>query len=493
MNIKFDGGSKRTRPTYTGPSDHTIVRRAGPFGPAGPGVSRREMIQSLCGGIGSIGLAGLLQNLSIEGVSAAGLGRYTGPALPQKAKHVICLFMAGGPSQLDMFDPKPDLVKWAGQRPGAVDLRTERSTGGILPSPFKFSKHGQSGIEVSEIVPELGSVIDDVCLIRSMYTFNPTHLPGRNLFHSGSVLSTRPSVGSWVSYGLGTENDNLPSFIVLTPQGNAERSTTRSGFLPPEHQGITFNNSSVEPDKMIPDLRNPTLDETKQRMDLDLLQRLNQRFGTSFGEDAYLDGRIKAMETAFRMQSEAVDLFDVRKEPQTIREEYGETPFGNGCLLARRLVESGVRYVHVNYDSGQPWDDHTKVEENLRKRVPDMDRASAALIRDLKRRGMLDETLVVWGGEFGRTPMTEGKDGRDHDPYGFTMLLAGGGVRGGQAVGSTDEVGLRAVDVRTHVHDLHATILHLLGFDHERLTFRHNGRNERLTDNAGEVIEAALA
>jgi uncharacterized protein (DUF1501 family) len=456
-------------------------------------LSRREMIQSLSAGLGSIGLASLVGNLSMETVSAAGVGKYAGPALPQKAKHVICLFMAGGPSQLDMFDPKPDLAKWAGQRPGAVDLRTERSTGGLLPSPFKFQKHGKSGVEVSEIIPELGSVIDDVCVIRSMYSFNPTHLPGRNLFHSGSVLATRPSIGSWVSYGLGTENANLPSFIVLTPQGSAERSTTRSGFLPPEHQGIAFNTAVVEPEKMIPDVRNQWMDEKKQRADLDLLQRLNQRFGTGFGQDDFLDGRIKAMESAFRMQSEATDLFDVRKEPEAIRTEYGTTPFGNGCLLARRLVESGVRYVQVNYDSGQPWDDHVKVEEKLRERVPDMDRASAALIRDLKRRGLLDETLVVWGGEFGRTPVSESGTGRDHNPYGYTMFVAGGGFKGGLAYGATDEFGFKAVENRVSIHDLHATLMNQLGMDHTQLTYRYAGRDFRLTDVYGEVVRDILA
>ena len=466
----------------------TTPRHAAPFQ-----LSRREMIQSLSAGLGSIGLAGLLGDLSMETVSAAAGGQYTGPRLPRKAKQVICLFMAGGPSQLDMFDPKPNLAKWAGQRPGAVDVRTERSTGGILPSPFAFSRYGQSGIEVSELVPQLGSVIDDICVIRSMYTFNPTHLPGRNLFHSGTVLATRPSIGAWVSYGLGTENQNLPSFIVLTPQGNAERTATRSAFLPPEHQGITFNNGSVEPEKMIPDLRNPWLDEKRQRGDLDLLQRMNQRFGTSFGEDGFLDGRIKSMESAFRMQSEAMDLFDVRREPEAIRTEYGTTPFGNGCLLARRLVESGVRYVQVNYDSGQPWDDHADVAQKLRGRVPDMDRASAALIRDLKRRGLLEETIVVWGGEFGRTPVSESGTGRDHNPYGFTMFVAGGGFKGGLAYGATDEFGFNATENRVHVHDMQATILHQLGLNHERLTYKFQGRNYRLTDVHGHVVKDILA
>lgn len=456
-----------------------------------PPSSRREMLRQLGAGMGSIALAGVLDALSIREARAES-GRYAGPALPRRAKHVICLFMAGGPSQLDLFDPKPNLARYAGQRPRAVNLRTERSTGGLLPSPFEFRKQGQSGIEVSELVPQLASVIDDLCLIRSMYSFNPTHLPARNLFHSGNVLATRPSLGSWLSYGLGTDNENLPSFIALTPKGNSERTATRPGFLPPEHQGVTFNNAVEDPARMIPDLRNASLDEKEQRLDLDLLQRHNDRFGTAFGEDPYLEGRIKALETAFRMQSEATDLFDVRKEPARVRDEYGKTPFGNGCLLARRLVESGVRYVHVNYDVGQPWDDHHDVAGKLRERAPDMDRASAALIRDLKRRGLLEETLVVWGGEFGRTPVSESGSGRDHNPYGFTMFVAGGGFKRGLAHGATDEFGFKAVDRRVSIHDLHATLLHQLGIDHTRLTYRYAGRDFRLTDVFGNVVKDLL-
>lgn len=456
-----------------------------------PPSSRREMLRQLGAGMGSIALAGVLDALSIREARAES-GRYAGPALPRRARHVICLFMAGGPSQLDLFDPKPNLARYAGQRPRAVNLRTERSTGGLLPSPFEFRKQGQSGIEVSELVPQLASVIDDLCLIRSMYSFNPTHLPARNLFHSGNVLATRPSLGSWLSYGLGTDNENLPSFIALTPKGNSERTATRPGFLPPEHQGVTFNNAVEDPARMIPDLRNASLDEKEQRLDLDLLQRHNDRFGTAFGEDPYLEGRIKALETAFRMQSEATDLFDVRKEPARVRDEYGKTPFGNGCLLARRLVESGVRYVHVNYDVGQPWDDHHDVAGKLRERAPDMDRASAALIRDLKRRGLLEETLVVWGGEFGRTPVSESGSGRDHNPYGFTMFVAGGGFKRGLAHGATDEFGFKAVDRRVSIHDLHATLLHQLGIDHTRLTYRYAGRDFRLTDVFGNVVKDLL-
>jgi hypothetical protein len=452
--------------------------------------SRRAMLQSLCGGLGSIGLAGLFADSSL---SAAALGRYSGPRIAPKAKHVICLFMAGGPSQVDMFDPKPALVKFQGQRPGSVDLRTERQTGGLLPSPFAFKKYGQSGVEVSDLLPQMGSVIDDVCVIRSMYTFNPTHTPARSLFHTGSILATRPSTGAWVSYGLGTENQNLPAFVVLGPGGGgAGGSLSRSGFLPAEHQGVSFSSSETEPEKMIPDLRNKYLDEKTQRRELDAMQALNRNFSESFGADEFLEGRIKSMEAAYRMQFEAMDVFDIRKESEAIRTEYGSTPFANGCLLARRLVEAGVRYIHINYGAGQVWDDHKDIDKNLRERCPDMDKAAAALIRDLKRRGLLDDTLIVWGGEFGRTPVSESGTGRDHNPYGFTMWMAGGGIRGGLAYGATDEFGFKAVENRVSIHDLHATVLNQLGIDHTRLTYRYAGRDFRLTDVFGDVVKDIL-
>src|SRR3954453_12422061 len=454
-------------------------------------ISRRALIQSLCGGLGAVGLAGLL---SEQVSSAATAGRYAGPAIAPKAKRVICLFMTGGPSQVDLFDPKPLLVKFQGQRPNTVDLRTERQTGGLLPSPFKFSKCGKSGLEVSEILPQLGTVIDEICVIRSMYTFNPTHTPARSLFHTGSILATRPSTGAWVSYGLGTENQNLPAFVVLGPGGGgAGGSLSRSGFLPAEHQGVSFSSSETEPEKMIPDLRNKYLDEKTQRRELDAMQALNRNFSESFGADEYLEGRIKSMEAAYRMQFEALDVFDIRKESEAIRTEYGSMPFGNSCLLARRLVEAGVRYIHVNYGAGQVWDDHKDIEKNLRQRCPDMDQTAAALIRDLKRRGLLDETLVVWGGEFGRTPVSESGTGRDHNPYGFTMWMAGGGIKGGLAYGATDDFGFKAVENRVSIHDLHATMLHQLGIDHTRLTYRYAGRDFRLTDVFGEVTKDILA
>jgi len=453
-------------------------------------VSRRSLIQSLCGGFGAVGLTGILAR---QQARAATLGHYAGPSTPGKAKHVICLFMPGGPSHVDMFDPKPQLLRYQGERPDSVDLRTERQTAGLLPSRFRFKKYGAAGIEVSELVPKLGATMDEICLIRSMYTFNPTHTPARSLFHTGSILATRPSTGSWISYGLGTENENLPAFVVLTPGGGGGGgSLSRSGFLPAEHQGISFSDTEVEPEKMIPDLRNPWAGAQQQRGELDEIQALNRSFSDSFGADEFLEGRIKSMEAAYRMQFEALDIFDIRKESDAVRNEYGDTPFANGCLLARRLVEHGVRYVHVNYGQGQVWDDHKDIYENLKQRCPDMDQAAAALIRDLKRRGLLDETIVVWGGEFGRTPVSESGTGRDHDPYGFSMWVSGGGFKGGLAYGATDEFGFKAVENRVSIHDLHATMLYSLGVDHTKLTYRYAGRDFRLTDVYGEVVKDLL-
>ncbi|MBL8238157.1 MAG: DUF1501 domain-containing protein [Bryobacterales bacterium] len=443
-------------------------------------MNRRQLLQQMCGGLGAIGLQ-------------AATSHYNGPQTSGKAKKIIFLFLAGGPSHVDMFDYKPALEKFAGQRPGSVDLRTERQTGGLLPSPFRFQRYGKSGIELSELLPQLATVIDDVCLVKSMYTFNPTHTPARSLIHSGSILATRPSLGAWISYGLGTENQNLPAFVALSPGGAGGGSLLRSGFLPAEHQGTPFSDSEVEPEKMIANLKNKWLDAGAQRRHLDAIQAMNREFSNGFGADDFLEGRIKSMEAAYRMQFEAMDVFDIRKEPEAIRAEYGATPFGNGCLLARRLTEKGVRYVHVYHSAGQDWDDHTNIEKNLRGRCPSMDQAAAALIRDLKRRGQLDETLVVWGGEFGRTPVSESGTGRDHNPYGFTMWMAGGGIKGGLAYGATDEFGFKAVENRVSVHDLHATILHQVGIDHTRLTYRYAGRDFRLTDVHGEVVKGILA
>jgi hypothetical protein len=332
--------------------------------------SRRDMIQSLFGGIGTFGLAAVMGSQPARGFD---LGKYTGPRTPGKAKHVISLFLSGGPSHVDTFDPKPGLVKYQGQRPGSTDLRTERQTGGLLPSSFAFQKYGNSGLELSEMVHNLGSVADELCVIRSMYSFNPTHTPSLSLYHTGTILLNRPSMGSWISYGLGTENQNLPSFVALdsgAAGGGLGGSATRSGFLPAEHQGTFFTDSEVEPEKMIPNLKNKWLDPVAQRKQLDAVQALNRSFSDSFGSDDYLDGRIKSMEAAYRMQAEATDAFDIRKESDATRAEYGNNPFANGCLLARRLVERGVRFVHVG--SGG-WDDHKDLEKDYRKNCPPMD------------------------------------------------------------------------------------------------------------------------
>jgi hypothetical protein len=451
------------------------------------GLRRREMLRKLFGGMGSTALAGVLA----QEQARAG-GRYSGPRMPGKAKHVSALWLTGGPSQVDMFDPKPALLKYQGQRPGTVDLRTERQTGGLLPSPFEFKKRGQSGMEVSEIIPQLATVADELCVIRSMYSFNPTHTPALSLWHTGTVLLNRPSIGAWVSYGLGTENENLPAFVALAAGDNGGGlggSATRAGFLPAEHQGTSFDSGQTEPEKMIPDLRNPWLDTASQRKQLDAVQAMNREFSQTFGGDDFLEGRIQSMESAFRLQSAATDAFDIRKEPAAIRAEYGENNSGNGCLLARRLVERGVRYVHVALGG---WDDHKDLFTNYAKNCPAMDQAAAALVRDLKRRGMLDETIVTWGGEFGRTPVSESGTGRDHNPYGYTMWTAGGGFKGGLTYGATDEFGFKAVENRVSVHDLHATLLYALGIDHTSLTYRYAGRDFRLTDVFGNVVKDIL-
>jgi uncharacterized protein (DUF1501 family) len=450
-------------------------------------ISRRAMIRSLGAGLGSVALYGMLAEENLRATSP----HLAAPHFPARARHNIILFMPGGPSQLDLFDPKPALHRYAGQRPDSVNLRTERVTGGLLPSPFAFNKHGQGGIEVSELLPNLAAIADDLCVVRSMYTFNPTHTPARSLFHSGNIAATRPSMGSWISYGLGSENQNLPGFVVLSPGGSGGPGL-RSGFLPGCHQGVAFDDSVTDPERMISHLRNQQLTPMAQRQQLDLIQQLNRDHEQQVGGDEFLEARVQAMEAAFRMQVEATEAFDLRGEPASVREQYGNSPFANGCILARRLVERGVRTVHVYYGPGQPWDDHGRISQNLRGRCPDMDRASAALIRDLKRRGLLDETAVVWGGEFGRTPVSESGDGRDHNPYGFTMFMAGGGFKGGTCHGATDEFGFRAVERRVSIHDLHATLLYVLGIDHERLTYRYAGRDFRLTDVYGEVIHDLL-
>lgn len=456
--------------------------------PAQPGFlpTRRQMIQAFGGGLGSLGLLSALPSPA----NAAGNATH----FPPKAKRVIQLFMNGGPFQGDLFDPKPQLEKFAGQRPAEVDLRTERKTAGLLPSPFQFKPAGQSGVPVSELLPLTAANIDKIAVIRSTYTDNPNHGPALLLMNNGTILPTRPSMGSWMSYGLGTENADLPTYVVLCPGKPVRFSILwTSAFLPGSHQGTYINHRDPVPDKLIPYLRNAQASREQQSNQVALMNELNQLHLDRSGPDGQLEGRLRALETAFRMQFSATDAFELQQESKETREQYGTGHFANGCLLARRLSERGVRFVQVYYGDGQPWDTHNDHHNQVKTLCRDIDRPIAALLSDLKQRGLLDETLVLWGGEFGRTPTSENGTGRDHNHFGFTTWMAGGGIKGGMTYGETDDFGFRAVHNRVHVHDLHATILHLLGFDHEKLTYRYAGRDFRLTDVAGRVIQEIIA
>lgn len=446
-------------------------------------VDRRQWMTNLAGGAGLIGLA--------QQVAAA-----DGKTLdhPARAKRVIQLFMNGGPFQGDFFDPKPLVRKYAGQRPAAVELRTERATAGLLPSPFKYTKHGESGLEISELLPNVARHADDLCVLRSLYTDNPNHGPALLLMNNGTITPTVPSMGSWMLYGLGSENQDLPGYVVLCPGRPVRFSILwSSAFLPSRFQGSYINHSNLDPGAMIPFLSNRSLGRPQQRVQLDLVQELNQQHLAQRKRDRRLEARIEAMETAFRMQFEAHEAFDLSRESKETRQQYGDGHFANGCLLARRLAERDVRFVQVYYGNGQPWDTHNDHHEKSRELAATIDRPIAALLDDLQRRGMLEETLVIWGGEFGRTPTTENGNGRDHNHHGFTVWMAGGGVRGGMHYGATDDFGFKAAVDPVHVNDLHATILHLLGLDHEELTYRYAGRDFRLTDVAGKVLQPVLA
>lgn len=445
-------------------------------------------MQSLGGGLGAWGLMSAPGSTSVQADDIA-------PHERPRARRVIQLFMNGGPFQGDLFDPKPLLERFAGQRPAEVDLRTERRTAGLLPSPFRFRPRGNSGVPVSELLPLTGDCIDDICVLRSTYTDNPNHGPALLLMNNGTILPTRPSLGSWMSWGLGTQNADLPAYIVLCPGKPVRFSILwTSAFLPGSHQGIYINHREPVPDKLIPFLRNAKTSRDAQASQVALMSQLNRLHQARRGPDSQLEGRSQALETAFRMQFSATDAFDLQQETEQTRTRYGSSPFSNGCLLARRLSERGVRFVQVYYGDGQPWDTHNNHNDSVRKLCLDIDRPISALLQDLKQRGLLDETLVVWGGEFGRTPTSENGTGRDHNHYGFTTWLAGGGVRGGMTYGETDDFGFRAVHNRVHIHDLHATILHLLGIDHERFTYRAQGLDFRLTGvEPAQVVQAVLA
>jgi hypothetical protein len=465
-----------------------------------PGLtSRRDLLFRAGIGFGGLGLAALLE----EDARAASLNPLAArqPHLAAKADSVIFLFMEGGPSHLDLFDPKPELQRLAGQplpkSYGRPITPMGVSDNELLPTKRTFKKYGQSGIDVSDWYPHVAQHVDKLCVVRSCWADGLNHVGSVCQMNTGSILAGRPSLGSWVQYGLGTPNANLPGFVILLderePIGGPKNWS--SGFMPATFQGTQFRPDG-EP---ILNLQPPkTLSREQQRSKLDFLQALNGRYGKGREDFTELDARIASYELAFRMQAEATEAVDLSKETEATKKLYGvdETPtdkFGRNCLLARRLVERGVRFVELYCGTGSQWDAHADIEGNHSKMCRISDKPVAGLLADLHQRGLLDRTLVVWGGEFGRTPMSEKGVGRDHNPYGFTMFLAGGGVKAGCVVGRTDDLGLRAVEDRVHVHDLHATILHLLGMDHLRLTYRHNGRDERATVNAGSVVTKVMA
>jgi hypothetical protein len=474
-------------------------------------ISRRELLSRSGLGFGAIGLAGvlrqaeLLQPLFANAAGTASLNPLAPkhPHFPAKAKRVIHLFMNGGPSHVDTFDPKPMLDKYHGQEL-PFNLPTERKTGAAFRSPFRFRKYGESGIEVSELFEHTAQHIDDICVIRSMQADVPNHEPSLLLMNCGEPRQVRPSFGSWMTYGLGSENQNLPGFIAMCPGGYPiqESQNWQAGFLPGVYQGTYIDTKSTEIDKLIENIRNPHLSMKQQRRQLDLLQELNRRHQQQRPGDAQLEARIQSFELSFRMQRDAEEAFDVSREPKHVLDAYGPGTQARQILIARRLIERGVRFVQVWHGEGQPWDNHDDIEVNHRRLAKQCDQAIGALLTDLKQSGLLEETLVIWGGEFGRTPTVElpkkgsnaGKiNGRDHNHHGFTMWLAGGGVRGGYVHGATDEFGFKAVENPVHVHDLHATLLKLLGFDHERFTYRYAGRDFRLTDVHGKVVQELIA
>ena len=461
--------------------------------------SRRWFMKDCGLSLGSVALTSMLGNGSASASTIIDPHAPKASPFPAKAKNVIFLFMGGAPSHIDLFDNKPELIRMDGKSPPAELLKGYQSAfirpeNKLLGSKFKFQRYGKCGMEMAEILPHIGSCADDIALIRSMHTDAFNHAPAQILMSTGSQQFGRPSIGSWVNYGLGSENGNLPGFVVMSsgmkgPSGG--NGNWSSGFLPTVHDGVSFN-SVGEP---VLYLSNPKgITRESQRRTIDAVNFLNNKRFESIG-DPEINSRVAAFEMAFRMQDVAPEVTDISKEPEDIQKMYGAEPgkasFANNCLLARRLVERGVRFVELFHES---WDQHGNLSKDLQKNCKDVDQACAALLKDLKQRGLLDETLVIWGGEFGRTPMVQGgNDGRDHHPNAFTMWMAGGGVKGGVQHGKTDELGFNAVENKVHVHDLHATILHLLGFDHTKLTFRAQGRDFRLTDVHGNIVTNILA
>lgn len=476
------------------------------FAPPGA-TTRRAFLQHAGGGFGAVALASLLAGEMPVQASHASASN-TRPLAPRpphdgpRAKRVIYLFMHGGPSHVDLFDPKPELIRYAGQplpeSIGPVMTRRKVAANPLLGPAKAFRPRGQSGLEISDFLPHMAELADDLCVLRACHGDSVNHPQSVYQMNTGSILMGRPCLGSWVSYGLGTENDSLPAFVVLPDPGGGIKggpSAWSAGYLPATFQGTTFRPGGTP----VVDLRSqPAIDPAQQRGTMELLRRLNQRHNALRGTQSHLDARIEAYELAFRMQTTAPATVDMSDETPETLALYGigekqTDEFGRRCLLARRLIERGVRFVQLYSGDTNGWDAHDDVLKNHTDYCGRTDKPVAGLLRDLRRRGLLDETLVIWGGEFGRMPMSEQGRGRDHNPWGYSVCLAGAGVRGGYAHGATDPFGLRAVENKVHVHDLHATILHLLGIDHEELTYLHNGRYERLTDVAGQVVTEILA
>ncbi|MBY0504880.1 MAG: DUF1501 domain-containing protein [Bryobacteraceae bacterium] len=512
-------------------------------------TTRREALRRVGNGFGMAAFASLLNNsLARAGGLAAPDGSVGVAKLdhPQKVKRVIFLFMNGGLSSVDSFDPKPMLDKYDGQPLPGAQVKTERGTGALMKSPFAFKKYGKSGIEVSELWPNVGELADDICFIRSVYTEIPNHEPSCLMMNTGANQAGRPSLGAWLTYGLGTENQNLPGFVVLCPDvpTTVGPPLWSNGFLPAINQG-TYISSKVQtpegapppmetpaekpkdekamaskdekpkddkdkkvvieknfdPKKLVSYVNNPKFEITEQRRELDLLKKIEKLRQQRDGDDPQVEAVMKSMEVAFRMQTEAPTVFDIRKESEATQKMYGPGSTARACLTGVRLLEKGVRMVQVYYAKGDPWDAHGDIMGH-KINAKNSDQPFAAVIKDLKSRGLWNDTLIVCGSEFGRTPVREVggggggggvKRGRDHNPFGFTMWLAGGAIKGGTTYGATDDFGFKAIEKPVHVHDIHATILHLMGIDHTKLTYRYSGRDFRLTDVSGNVLHDILA
>ena len=459
-----------------------------------PIVERRAFLQRSGMGMGALGLAGLLQ--------AETESKRPGIHFPPKAEHVIHIFLNGGMAQVDTFDPKPELTKRGGQMLPFDNLQTERKTGVALPSPFEFAQHGESGIPISDLFPSVAKCADDLAVIRSMHVELPSHEMSLMLMNTGDMRVVRPSVGSWLTWGMGSENQNLPGFVALCPGGLpvGGAGNWRSAFLPGAYQGTHIDTSNSDPSKLIANLKNSRLSTSEQLEQFELLKQLNAKHLESRPGEPAMEARIRSFELAYRMQLEATDAFDTTQEPEHILKLYGEGPQNRQLLMARRLVERGVRFVQTWHGNLQPWDSHSNIKSEHRKVANECDQGIGALLVDLKQRGLLSKTLVICSGEFGRTPSVElgqngsgAGQGRDHNHWGFSLWMAGGGIKGGTIYGATDEFGFKAVENPVSAHDLHATILHLMGIDHERFTYRYAGRDFRLTDVFGRVVKEVIA